>query len=121
MPVKCKGPMKIYGHTNAVIFEVDTKVGPVYMSINETTGMESRSACVVDSETFLGLWRANPYPLHKDIANCTLTDWRNDRKIHHAEKGFSHGIINPVPLAEVSYEGKDAISGFRSALFNGKS
>lgn len=100
----CKGIMNVHGHSRAVVFEVDTSAGPVYMSLSETTCMDRRSVAIVDAGKFLALWRASPYRLHKEIATGNIDTWRRDSKYHYAEAGFSGGITNPVPLAQVSYE-----------------
>lgn len=120
MSVTCKGLVKLYGHTNAVLYEVKTNASHVYMSFGETTYMDRRAVSVVDARKFLLLWRASPYQLHKEIANGNIDTWKKDYKYHHAEKGFSQGIDNPVPLAEVNFESEGGIDTIWSRMFNSK-
>ena len=119
MSVISKGLMRIHGHTNAVVFQVETDIGPVYMSFNETTCMDRRSVSIVDAGVFVALWRASPYQQHKDIANGSLTSWRNDDKYHDAEDGFSQGISNPVPLAKVNFATEVTKPSIWTKLTNG--
>lgn len=42
--------------------------------------------------------------------------WRKDYKFQYAEEGFSHGITNPVPLAQVNYESTGGVQNYWSKL-----
>ncbi|WP_369160803.1 plasmid fertility inhibition factor family protein [Candidatus Thiodiazotropha sp. LNASS1] len=85
------------------IFEIKLdKEKVVYMSIAKTNfNNDERCVVVVDATKFLKLWKAEPYSIHSDISMGNPETWKNDRKYHHAVKGFSFGISNPVPLANV--------------------
>jgi hypothetical protein len=73
-----------------------------YMSVEKTNyNNDDRCIVVVDAAKFLDLWRAEPYSIHADISMGNPESWKNDRKFHYAEEGFSPGITNPVPLANV--------------------
>jgi hypothetical protein len=76
---------------------------PVFMSKKVTKYNES-GVVIVDSEQFLELWRNEPCSIHSVEANGTPQTWPNDRKYGHAEKGFSYGYDNPVPLAYISHD-----------------
>src|SRR5918999_6221175 len=96
---------KRYGTTMMAIFSVslaDRK--PVFMCVQETPyENEHRGVVLVDARKFLKLWRADPYKTHQDIARGNPETWRQDRKFTSAAEGFSYGIKNPVPLAQVGY------------------
>jgi hypothetical protein len=64
---------------------------------------EHRGVVMVDARKFLRLWRAQPDGLQREIAQGNPDTWRQDRKFTAAAEGFSYGIKNPVPLAEVEY------------------
>lgn len=73
-----------------------------YMSIRPSNFQnEERCVVVVNSEKFLSLWRNEPHSIHAEQSFGNTTTWKNDRKFMAAEKGFSFGKGNPVPLAEV--------------------
>ena len=63
---------------------------------------EKRGVVIVDAEKFLKLWGADPYGVHHEVSHGSPQTWPNDRKYSDAEKGFSFGLANPVPLAVVS-------------------
>lgn len=84
-------------------FTVQTEEKPVYMCIERTNYRnDDRAVVVVDAEKFLALWRANPKDLHADVSSGGPEEWRKDYKFNRAERGFSHGFANPVPLADAS-------------------
>jgi hypothetical protein len=77
---------------------------PVFMCVVETPyENEHRGVVMVDARKFLKLWRASPEGLQRDIARGNLQTWRQDRKFTSAAEGFSEGLANPVPLAQVGY------------------
>ena len=79
-------------------------LSPVFMSVDITEyGKENTGIVIVDADKFVNLWRSAPNNMHAEEANGSPTTWPNDYKYHHAEKGFSHGRGNPVPLADISY------------------
>lgn len=85
------------------IFEIETATcGNVYMSVARTNyGNEERCVVIVNSSKFLQLWRREPCSIHSDISFGNLSTWVNDSKYTYAIRGFSHGIKNPVPLANI--------------------
>ena len=64
---------------------------------------EHRGVVMVDARKFLRLWRAQADGLHREIARGNPDTWRQDRKFTSATEGFSCGLANPVPLAQVGY------------------
>jgi hypothetical protein len=80
----------------------------VFMCVAETPyENEHRGVVIVDAKKFLPLWRAQPDGLQRQIAQGNPDTWRQNRKFPAAAEGFSYGITNPVPLAQVGYsEGK---------------
>lgn len=86
------------------IFEIDLdNERKVYMSVERTNYMNDvRYIVVVDAQKFLDLWRKCPYPIHADKFNGNIETWKKEKKYPFAEKGFSHGIHSPVPLANVA-------------------
>lgn len=93
---------KDYSGTRAV-FEIELQNHEnVYMSVYRTNHLnEERYVVVVSADKFIQLWRNEP----SDISNGNIETWENDRKYHYAEQGFSHGIKNPVPVANVVCHG----------------
>lgn len=55
---------------------------------------------IADRHRFLSAWRNNPNSIVPELSRGDESAWRRDRKFHEAEKGFSHGAGNPVPLAD---------------------
>jgi len=94
---KCEGRT-----TPQIIFTLHLpKRKPVFMSID--ADVKNFSIVVVDAQKFLNLWRDDPYITHQQVANGTPETWRKDRKYNDAERGFSKGRDNPVPITKVSY------------------
>jgi hypothetical protein len=89
--------------SSKAVFEVQTAdVGPVYMSVERTAFCnEERCVVIVDSYKFLELWRRGPYQLHAEVRGGNPDTWVQDYKYPRAEKGFSYGLTNPVPLAKI--------------------
>lgn len=76
----------------------------VYMSFTLHRHMADHSAIViVEAKKFIDLWRNDPEGYEADKAFGNLRSWRADRKFSDAQRGFSHGIKNPVPVAYVSF------------------
>lgn len=75
----------------------------VYMRLSDGDfRRDSKFVVIVDSERFLQLWRNSDYEAHWEIAHGTPVSWRLDYKFKDALQGFTKGIVNPVPLADVS-------------------
>ncbi|OCJ32637.1 hypothetical protein [Serratia sp. 14-2641] len=55
---------------------------------------------IADRHRLLSAWRNNPNSIVPELSRGDESAWRRDRKFHEAEKGFSHGAGNPVPLAD---------------------
>lgn len=96
-----------------VIFFINTKRGQVYMSSKYSDYLDSKRRVVfVDARKFLQLWKNEPYDFHADLSYGNESTWLSDYKYQHADRGFSHGLSNPVPLAHPvcqHYEKKIAI------------
>ncbi|QPB42873.1 plasmid fertility inhibition factor family protein [Rodentibacter haemolyticus] len=94
----------IYTLQNHLIFEFQTKDNrlvymkhPIFQSPNDELKL-----VFVQAEKFLNMWQNMQYPQEYHLSTGNEEEWRKDYKFHHAEKGFSIGRENPVPLAEVS-------------------
>lgn len=87
----------VFGSPAAVYAVPTQERGTVYMRVN---GDEKTSVVVVDSVRFLALWRLSGEPL----AQKSQLEWKEDYKIEDAEKGFTAGKNNPVPVIHVSFE-----------------
>lgn len=88
------------------LFKIRLHNGFAYMKVgnNFLGGMGvygPEKIIIVDSNMFLELWKNDSNNSKIMLARGNEAIWRNDYKFHHAEKGFSHGISNPVPLAYV--------------------
>ncbi len=74
-----------------------------YMAASRTNyNNDERYVVIVKSSKFVELWRSDPYKHHSEISMGSPESWRNDRKYKDAEIGFSYGLSNPVPLANIS-------------------
>lgn len=86
------------------VFYVDTAgKGRVYMSqACYLDSEDSRRIVIVDSIKFLSLWREDPSGYQREFSDGNPEVWKNDYKYSKAAQGFSYGLENPVPLAQVS-------------------
>ncbi|RZU28918.1 plasmid fertility inhibition factor family protein [Edaphobacter modestus] len=69
---------------------------------------ESRFVVIVDGEKFYKLWRSTP-----ETSCAPRIQMPLDYRYAHAVEGFSAGLKNPVPLAEVNFSpshGKKGVS-----------
>lgn len=57
---------------------------------------------IIDSSYFDQQWKKSSFEIQKVIAN--IKNKKNDYKYNEAEKGFSFGETNPVPIADVFLE-----------------
>lgn len=89
-----------------VVFYVDTlDRGRMYMSAESNEYNDAHKSIVfVDSNKFLKLWQNDPARQETKLAHGNKEIWEADYKFQDAEKGFSYGIENPVPLAYPSCE-----------------
>ncbi len=85
------------------IFEIELEEqSNVFMSVSRTNYMnDERYVVIVDSEKFLELWRSEPNSIHSEESMGNIQSWKNDRKYQDAVKGFSEGLENPVPVANI--------------------
>lgn len=91
---------------------------PVYMSRKVHESSDECAVVIVDPAKFVKLWRNEPCSIHKREANGNAQTWRDDYKFDRAALGFSLGLANPVPLAEVSPgTGKRTITTHRFLWF----
>lgn len=86
------------------VFQVDlADEKSAFMCVEETNlANEERCVVIVEADAFLDLWRNDPSSIHREQSHGTVESWKADYKYHYAAAGFSHGIDNPVPLANVS-------------------
>ena len=95
----------MFGHPLALYAVNTPRAGIVYMCIRKTNYQnEKRSVVIVESMKFLRLWQNERGGVEPKLAHGNERIWRNDYKFHHAEAGFSRGVSDPVPLAEVECE-----------------
>lgn len=106
-------------HTDSAVFRIPTKNGDAFMRVSRSNYRnEIRAVVVVDAQKFLALWR-RPGSSHDDIAHLSPDTWPSDYKFKDAVEGFSHGEVNPVPLALVHcYEEDEPFKVFKLGLFN---
>lgn len=89
-------------HFQGAVFQIPTTKGDVFMFEERTNYLNDERAIVeVDAERFLALWR-HPFSSHSEIAAGNPETWPNDSKFHMSDKHFAEGILNPVPLADIS-------------------
>ena len=83
------------------VFCIPTKRGDQFMCTGHVSGdlLEEFSVVEVDAGYFLEMWRNDTYEAHLDVSQGNPKTWVQDRKFPKAEKGFSYGETNPVPLA----------------------
>ena len=94
------------------VFHVPTRDGLVFMKQENYASQSDEYFIVfVDRMRFESVWFKCGSRVVPELARGNEVIWRKDYKFHHAEKGFSHGITNPVPLATLSaYSGYPHIS-----------
>jgi hypothetical protein len=93
-----------YGVTMAIFSLPLAERKQVFMCVHTTPyENEHRGVVIVDAKKFLKLWRADPAGMQRKHAQGNPQTWPQDRKFKAAVDGFSYGIENPVPLAQVSY------------------
>lgn len=94
-----------YSGTKLIIFSVPLpNKPPVFMAAEVSAyNNDKRGVVIVDADKFLQLWRDEPHSVHHEQAYGSPQTWPKDRKYLDAEKGFSYGYDNPVPLANVSH------------------
>ncbi|MCK9336313.1 MAG: hypothetical protein M0P43_00650 [Arcobacteraceae bacterium] len=86
----------------SAIFEIKLDNRIVYMSADCTNYMnDTRYVVIVETNKFLKLWQNEPNPLSKNLNFGNKEIWKMDKKFADAEKGFSFGKSNPVPLANM--------------------
>lgn len=95
---------QIWGSACAIYAVTTSKAGTVFMRVTASNYRnDQRAVVVVDAQKFLAAWQRNPR-YREPLAFADEHGWRNDYKFEHAEKGFSHGIENPVPLALIGVD-----------------
>ncbi|MEI8620031.1 hypothetical protein P4S66_03705 [Pseudoalteromonas sp. B129b] len=89
---------------NKITFEIPiSNDRKVYMSVEKSNYCnDERCVVLVESNKLLELWRNEPYSIHREQSMGNPTTWSHDRKYGQAKRGFSFGIENPVPLADVT-------------------
>ncbi|ENM5767374.1 hypothetical protein V4V57_003097 [Vibrio mimicus] len=69
----------------------------VYMSTSSKNS-EYDTVVKVCPNKFRMYWQREPYPLEPNLVFGGEREWRQDYKFGQAERGFSFGKTNPVPL-----------------------
>ena len=77
----------------------DNKV--VYMKYTDYS-LEKLQLLFIDTDTFKKYWARNTYDEYSRYTTASENELRQDYKFEYAEKGFSHGEKDPVPLAIIS-------------------
>ena len=90
----------------------------VFMRINKTLHYNAeRYIVIVDTKKFYEAWTG------KTVDHCRICDEWELRKYAETIEGFSRGINNPVPLAEVGYSDQisfvDGITRTKWLIING--
>jgi len=82
------------------IFRVPTDRGDQFLCTDTESG--DFSVVEVDAGHFLEMWRNDTCEPHRDAAQGSPETWIKDDRFKDAERGFSYGEPNPVPLALVN-------------------
>ena len=111
------GVRNIYGH-RSIVYKIFLRQSSVFMRADETPHENSnRYIAIVDANKFYKEWTG------KTVEYCMITDEFEHRKYTDAIDGFSRGITNPVPLAEVGYHNgisfTDGITRTKWLILNG--
>ena len=107
----------LWNQTCAIYSIETTKAETVYMRVNRSDCFDDqRGVVIVDAKKLLAAWRA--YPFYKEpVSFMDEKGWRQDYKFKSAEDGFSHGIENPVPLADIGVHPPRGEDGVTSVAF----
>jgi hypothetical protein len=126
LPVELVQKTFLSGEANAIFRLQTERQVSVFMSVRRTNDCnDQRSVVVADAMRFLDAWRGgrrvkSHHPIIemiKDVFKPQLIEeaewlpqqsretWMKDRKYAGAVEGFSRGIENPVPLADVRFLG----------------
>ena len=77
----------------------------VYMCTSSKNS-EYNTVVKVCPNKFIAYWKREPYPLEPDLVFGGEKEWRQDYKFGKAERGFSFGKTNPVPLPRLIAKSK---------------
>lgn len=106
------GVERLHGLEEYIIWEIDT-AAKTHMKL------EARSnnyIVYIDAQKFYLNWLKSSIKGFDSIFSCPLLkDMPNDRKYSDAVNGFSHGKINPVPLAHPN-TGKHGLISFTDGI-----
>ncbi|WP_315139624.1 plasmid fertility inhibition factor family protein [Achromobacter marplatensis] len=111
-------PKKVYVDPFWAIWELQcANASRRYMCVSQGA-VDDHFVVHVSTDAFYRLWLETTLRGNGRNAPCPLREHMpRDYKFSQAELGFSHGIDNPVPLAEVS--GYHDASGINVAFING--
>lgn len=100
------------------VYSIGTaKAGTVYMRVTRSNyNNDQRAVVIVDAEKLLAAWRAFPF-FKEPVSLMDEQGWRQDYKFESAADGFSHGIENPVPLADIGVHPPKGKGGVTSVAF----
>ena len=89
-----------------LVFAIPTNQKTVYMSLDIEEKFTT-FVLLLDTQKFIRAWRVSQDDGYFKGYNTGDPElWRKDRKFHYAEQGFSLGLVNPVPLADISATGR---------------
>lgn len=91
------------GDRKRAVFCISTQQGDQFLCTDNVAdeSLDQFSVVEVKSDYFVELWRNDTYEAHLDVSQGNPSTWIKDKKFLDAQKGFSHGEANPVPLAYV--------------------
>jgi hypothetical protein len=88
------------------IIEIDLDKGEkAYMKVSKE---QKEKLVIINRENFLELWKGDPN--FTELSHGDRGVWEKDRKYQDAAEGFSLGIRNPVPPANVTMLSHEVIT-----------
>lgn len=93
---------KLHNGNSYAVFHVPIKDKIVFMDKQlYCSDTDSYFVIWVDRFRFESVWFKCGSSVVPELARGNEVAWRSDYKFQYAERGFSHGIENPVPLANL--------------------
>ena len=103
--------MKINFIEDKIVFSLSNKL---FMESSKNNGI-----IILHRENFLKLWKNEPNPINKELNEGNPEIWKKDPKYKEAERGFSYGYKNPVPLGKIVINKNEENSILYAALDDG--
>lgn len=84
------------------VFSIPIKNGGVaYMKQSLAPTISESYVVIADRMRFESVWFKGGDKTVPELARGTVSTWKNDYKYSKADEGFSIGLCNPVPLAQM--------------------